>query len=285
MIGAGGPLPTVVGALAGGLLALAAREALLAAPAARAWLGTAVEPLLRAGREGYEPTEVERRRLALLGSTGLLGVTLLLTGPGPLAVLALAGPAAAGSLLTRRRRRFRAAVERRLPEVATALADALAAGNSARGALVGAAATLDGPPAVELGRVRADLELGASTAQALAHFRARARSPRVDALTAALLSQQASGGDLVALLRRFAAASAERDRAARDAQTATAQARFTGLLVVAMPSGAALFAELVRPGFLARVASAPGAATILFLSLLLQLGGFAAIRRLARPNP
>ena len=97
--------------------------------------------------------------------------------------------------------------------------------------------------------MRAELELGAPTREALAALRRRVGSPRVDSFAAALLSQQLAGGDLAALLRRFAAAAAERDRIAADARSATAQARFTGLLVVAMPAGAALFAELLEPGF------------------------------------
>ena len=108
---------------------------------------------------------------------------------------------------------------------------------------------MEGPPAAELARLRADLELGASTAAGLAALTARLRSERVDSFAAALLSQQLGGGDLAGLLRRFAASSAERDRVAADARAATAQARFTGLLVVAMPAGAALFAELIEPGF------------------------------------
>ena len=74
------------------------------------------------------------------------------------------------------------------------------------------------------------------------------RSARVDAFAAALLSQRLAGGDLAGLLRRFAEGAAERDRVAEDAKSATAQARFTGLLVVAMPTGGALFAELIQPG-------------------------------------
>jgi tight adherence protein B len=283
VIDAGATIP--LAALAGGLVALAVREGLAAAPAGQRWLAAAVEPLMRAGREGYEPSEAERRRLALLGSALLLGTVLLLAGPGPLALLALAGPAAAGSLLSRRRRRYRLAIESRLPEVATALADALAAGHSVRAALAAAPGALDGPPAAELGRVAADLELGGATVTALEGMRSRVRSERLDALAAALVAQQASGGDLVGLLRRFATAAAEQAQAARDARTATAQARFTGLLVVAMPSGAALFAELLNPGFVARLLAAPGGAVILAMAAALQLGGFMAIRRLARAEP
>jgi tight adherence protein B len=108
------------------------------------------------------------------------------------------------------------------------------------------------------------------------------RSERVDAFAAALLSQRLSGGDLAGLLRRFASGAAERDRAAEDARSATAQARFTGLLVVAMPTGGALFAELLEPGFLAKLLGSTASAAMLGLAAALQLVGFLAIKRLSR---
>ena len=269
-------------ALAGGLLAVAARESLLAAPRLLEWLGWALQPLARAGREGYAPSAEERRRLALLGSTAILATALFLAGPGPLAVLAAVGPAAAGWLVTRRRERYRRAVERSIPAIASAIADAISGGRSIRAALEAAADSLQGPPAAELARVRADLELGASTGEALGALRARLRSPRVDALGQALLSQQAAGGDIAALMRRLGLASAERDRVADEARAATTQARFTGLLVVALPLGATLFAELLEPGFVAAVISEPAAAAMLLAAGGLQLVGFVAIRRLGR---
>ena len=136
----------------------------------------------------------------------------------------------------------------------------------------------------ELSRVSADLELGASTADALAAMRARLRSERIDSLATALLSQQVAGGDIAALMRRLAAASADRDRMADEARAATTQARFTGLLVVALPAGAALFAELLQPGFIARVLGEPASAAMLIAAAGLQLVGFAVIRRLGRPG-
>ena len=85
-----------------------------------------------------------------------------------------------------------------------------------------------------------------------------------------------------ALLRRFAEGAAERDRVAEDARSATAQARFTGYLVVAMPAGAALFTELLRPGFFASIVTSVPALILVGLSLVLQLSGFILISRLAR---
>jgi len=275
-------LPVLVAAAAGGLLALAAREALLASPAVAAWLRVALEPLRRAGREGYAPSNRERRRLALLGTAAAVGGGWFLGGVALALPLALAGPAGMGWAIASRRRRYRRAVERALPEVATAIADSLGAGRSLRASLPAAAASLAGPAATELARLGAELDLGSPTGAAVGGWRRRMRSPRIDAFAAALLSQQLAGGDLAGLLRRFAAGAAERDRVAEDARSATAQARFTGLLVVAMPSGGAFFAELMQPGFLARLLGSPAAALLLALAAALQVAGFLAIRRFAR---
>ncbi len=272
----------VVGAAAGALVALAAREAVLASPAAAAWVRQALEPLRRAGREGYAPSTRERRRLAALGAAAAIVAGWLVGGLTLALPLSVAGPALAAWAISSRRRRYRAAVERSLPEVATAIADSLAAGRSLRASLPAAAAYLDGPPAAELARLGAELDLGAGTAEAVAAWRERMRSERVDAFAAALLSQRLAGGDLAGLLRRFAAGAAERDRVAEDARSATAQARFTGLLVVAMPTGGALFAELVQPGFLAKLLGSPAAAILLGVAAGLQAIGFVAIRRISK---
>ena len=271
-------------ALAGGLVAVAIREAILSAPRAASWIREAMEPLSRIAREGYVPSPEEQRRLALLGSGGIAAVVIVLIGFGPLAVAAAAGPWFAGAIVARRRERYRRAVERSVPDVASAVADAISGGHSVRGALGAASQSLEGPPAAELARVAADLELGAPTSDALGGMCDRLRSDRVDSLSTALLSQQAVGGDVAALMRRLAAGAAERDRVDDEARAATTQARFTGLLVVALPAGAALFAEFLQPGFISRVLSEPASAGMLIAAAGLQAIGFAVIHRLGRPS-
>jgi tight adherence protein B len=282
MTGGPGPLLTLAGAAAGGLAAVGAREAVLATPALARWVRLALEPLRRAGHEGYLPSVRERRRLAVLGAVAAVFGGWFLAGATLALPLAVAGPSLAAWAINARRKRYRRAVERALPDVAIAVADSLSAGRSLRASLPAAAASLDGPPAVELTRLGAELALGTATGVAVAAWRRRMRSPRVDAFAAALLSQRLAGGDLAGLLRRFAEGAAERDRVAEDAMAATSQARFTGLLVVAMPSGGALFAELLQPGFLAKVLGGPASAALLVLAAVLQLVGFVAIRRLSQ---
>lgn len=279
----GQPALIALAALAGGLAAIAVREALLSAPRIASWLRQAVTPLSRAAREGYVPSASEQRRLGLLGSGTIAILALLVTGPGPLAIAAAAGPWCVSVLVAQRRERYRRAVERSVPDVAGAIADAISGGHSVRGALAAAAGSLDGASSAELARISADLELGVSTGDALAAMRDRLRSERIDWLATALLSQQVAGGDVAALMRRLAAAAADRDRVEDEARAATTQARFTGLLVVALPAGAALFAELLQPGFISRVLAEPASAAMLMAAGVLQMVGFALIRRLGRP--
>ncbi len=280
MSGALEALPIVLAALGGGLLAAAARDVAASLPVVAGWVAGAVEPLRRAGREGYAPTDGERRRLAAAAAVALPAVALVALGPGPAPLFALAGPVAAGWAISARRARYRRRVEAQLGAVATAIADALSSGRPVRAALAVAAGPLDGPPGAEMAQVRADLELGVPTARALERLQARLGSPRVDAFCAAIAANHLSGGDLAGLLRRFAAAANERERIVADARGATAQARFTGLLVAAMPLGAATLAELAHPGFVAGTLRQPAAVVMLALAGLLQLAGFIAIRRL-----
>lgn len=274
-------LAAICGGLAGALAVSAVRELLREVPGLLRWAGLAFAPLARAGREGYLPTEPEYRRLILAGSVFLAALGWMLGGALVAVFLALAAPWLARLALRRRRARYRGRVSRAIPDAANALADSLAAGRSLRGALTELGAFLEGTAATEFERLGRDLELGSPTRAAIDRLRQRVASPRVDAFCAALLAGRAAGGDLASLMRRFATAAEAQDRAARDARSATAQARFTGLLVVAMPAGAALFAELLSPGFVTGVLRSPVALALTGLALVMQAGGYLAIRRLA----
>jgi Flp pilus assembly protein TadB len=63
---------------------------------------------------------------------------------------------------------------------------------------------------------------------------------------------------------------------------ATAQARFTGILVVTLPLCGALLAELASPGLIAGLAGSVLTAWLVGLALTLQAGAAVLIRRLGR---
>ncbi len=281
---------TALAFVAGASAALALLELGATAPgavAARApgWLrGVAalVEAVVRAGREGRDPGAVERRRLLVVGAS--VACVFGLVTFGPLAGIAVAalGPLVVARILAARRRRYRAAVEAGLPELALAIADALAGGCSLRSALGEAAVGIGGAAGHELRRTAAELAAGAATDGALEAMRGRARSPGMDALVAACLLQRRAGGDLARLLRESARALEDQARLEGEVRAATAQARFTALIVVLLPLGGALLAELASPGWFASLWSSFLTAWLVGLALGLQALAAILMHRIGR---
>jgi tight adherence protein B len=201
--------------------------------------------------------------------------------PGALVAAALA-PAVAGRVLRARRARYRSAVDAGASDIAIALADALSGGHSLRGAVVMAGRTLAGAPGNELRRVASELELGAATDEALEAMRARIHSPGIDVIVAGALMQRRAGGDLAQLLRSSARAFEDEARLLGEVRAATAQARFTGMVVVLLPVGGAGLAELASPGFVANLAASPLSAWLVGMAIAMQAGAAFAIKRLAQ---
>jgi tight adherence protein B len=245
-------------------------------------LAALVDAVVTLGREGRNPGVVERRRLLLVGAALALGAGWLLAGPAVGLALAAGGPWAVARLLRARRERYRRAVDAELPSLALALADALAGGHSLRGALGEATRSLSGAAGHELRRTQGELAAGAPTDAALEAMRARVRSSRLDMVVAACLLQRRAGGDLARLLRHSARAMEEEARLTGELRAATAQARFTGVLVVLLPLGGALLAELASPGWFAGLWSSFLTGWLVAIALFLQLVAAALIRRLGR---
>jgi tight adherence protein B len=241
------------------------------------------EAVAQQGREGRDPGAAERRRLLLAGAGAAFCLGTALAGPLPGAALAAAGPWAMSRLLRARRERYRRAVDAGCPQVAVAVADALGGGRSLRSALGEAAAAVRGAAGHELRRTSAELAAGAGTDEALRSMAARVGSERVDVLVAACVLQRRAGGDLARLLRECAAAMEEQGRLEGELRAATAQARFTGVLVVMLPAGGALLAELASPGWLAGLLGSFLTAWLVGLAVGLQVVAAVLIHRLGRP--
>jgi tight adherence protein B len=126
------------------------------------------------------------------------------------------------------------------------------------------------------------LALGEPTESTLERLRARAGPGPWATIVAAMLLQREAGGDLAGLLRTAASALEDAARLERDARTATAQARFTGLLVCALPLAAAVLAELARPGYLASLGHSPLTAWLAGCAVAFQLTALALISRMSR---
>jgi len=266
-------------ALSGVAGAFAARDLLGGAPRGAAAL---IEVVVTLGREGRDPEVAERRRLLLAGAGLALVVGWAMVGLLGGLAMACGGPWVVARVLRARRERFRLAVDRGVPAMALAVADALGGGGSVRAALGEATRSTAGAVHHELVRVRNELALGAPTDAALEAMRARVRSPRLDTFVAACVLQRRAGGNLAHLLRDSARAMEEDARLEGELRAATAQARFTGVLVAGLPLGGAALAELASPGWIASLWSSLLTAWLVGVALVLQLVAAVLIRRLGR---
>ena len=240
------------------------------------------ETLAAAVKEGRDPGATERRRLLGAGATAAFAAGLLVAGPLAGVTLGAGGPLIASRVLHARRERYRLAADAGAASIAVALADALGGGHSLRGALGEAARGVPGAAGRELRRVAGELALGARTDDALEALRERVRSHRIDTLVGACLLQRRAGGDLARLLRECARAFDDQARLDGEVRAATAQARFTGFVVVLLPVGGGLLAELASPGYLRTLVSSFLTLWLGGLALALQVAAAFAIRRLAR---
>lgn len=235
-------------------------------------------------RPQHAATATEQRRLARTAVGVLLAAGWLLAGLLPGVLLAVAAPWLVRRLLRLRRGRWRARAAQESAAVARALADALAAGHSVRGAIAQVAAHGGvGPAAGDvLADAAAGLAAGDTTEHVLERMRATVDDPAWNTLVAAILLARDTGGDLCALLRSLAGAAEAARREEADARAATAQARLTAGIVAALPIGGAVLAELASPGLLTRVLADPRSAALLVLSVLVQGGALLLVRRIAR---
>lgn len=180
-----------------------------------------------------------------------------------------------------RRQRYAARIDGCAAELALAIASSLAAGRSLRGALLTAGVATPEPLASELDLAAVDLTLGGGIGDALAALRSRTNSARIESLAGAIELHRGSGGDLVRLMRELADAFRARDRAIRDAHTASAQARFTSIVVAAIPVVVAVVLELAAPGAVTGALTLVPTAMMLGFSVALMACGVLMSHRIA----
>lgn len=275
-----------VAGLAGVLAVMAAWDGLgaLSRLPLLAGLTSALLPAREAGESGRAVPAGEQRQLAVLIVLTVAACGWFLSGPLMALVLAACGPAAATRLFRLRRARWRRRAAAGAAPAALALADALAAGSAMPRAIAIAAAdgAVGGAARSLLSEASTAIALGESTTQALNRVRRRAGAGPWDALAAAILMQRESGGDLAALLRDLAHSAQGAQSLEADARAASAQARLTAQIVLALPLLAVLLGEVVVPGTLASMLSGVLGRTLLLAAAVLQIGAFVLVTRIAR---
>ena len=276
----------VMAALAGGLATLLGSEALAALGRVKVLHAVAslLAPARAAGLDGRVAQRTDQIRLTLLTIAVTVVLAWSLLGLPASLMLAACGPLAATALIRLRQRRWRARLAGDAAAAARAIADLMAGGNSISVAIEGAAsdAAVAAPTRAALREVALSIALGVNPDLALDSLRLRAGPGPWESIVTAIRLQRRSGGNLADLLRQLAAQLDGTARARRDARAASAQARLTARIVVALPLiGAAIFA-LAAPDAVAVILESALPRTLVAAAAVMQLVALFAVRRVAR---
>lgn len=138
------------------------------------------------------------------------------------------------------RRLLRRRLEAVLSPALELIARRLAAGDALRTALLTVAESGPEPLASQLRLTAAEIRLGRRAADAFGDFARGTGSDLYELAAAALVLHQRRGGDVVAGLRRSATVVRERRAAALEIRALTAQARYSAMVLIAVPAVTAL---------------------------------------------
>jgi tight adherence protein B len=246
----------------------------------RTGLGGALAQRLATAGVGFGP-------LAYLGVAALAALAGYAFGRAlltPLFAVLVAAGCVAGTWawVEREREKRRQALIAQLPEIARVLSNGASAGLSMAAAVELAGRELQDPAGAEMRRLVQEQRLGRSLEDALEALTQRVPSREVAVLMTTLIIQQRAGGDVVRALQDIAGTLDARKELLREVRTLMSGAVFTSYLVALIGVGTLFLLDLISPGVLDELLSAPLGIAVFAVSGTLYAIGFVLIRRVTR---
>jgi tight adherence protein B len=192
---------------------------------------------------------------------------------------AVAGYAAPALWVKLRQQRRRASIEAQLVDFCPMVASSLRSGFALQQAIELARRQIGSPLGDELSLLINDINLGASTEDALLDFSNRVHSADIDMLVTAILVQRSTGGNLSEILDQTAETLRERERIRGDVKTLTTQHRLTGIILSIWPALVGLLLLVLMPSMWGLMFTETAGRVMLGMAVGLQVLGFVLMRR------
>jgi tight adherence protein B len=171
-------------------------------------------------------------------------------------------------------------IEKQLVEALTLISNAQRSGFAfAQG--VDLAAKRVGPPiSIELNRMLLDINLGASTEDALVAMNERIDSEDLDLVVTAILIHRQTGGNLAEILDNVTETMRDRERIKGEIKTLTSSQRLSGWILSLWPGVLALMFVAIAPKMMSLLVTTTAGLVMLAIWVLLNVLAFVSIRRI-----
>lgn len=180
---------------------------------------------------------------------------------------------------TRIKRRVRG-IEAQLVESLTLMASSQRAGFAFAQAVELAAQRVGPPMSIELNRMLLDLNLGASTEDALLAMNDRVRSEDLDLVVTAILIHRQTGGNLAEILDNVTETMRDRERIKGEIKTLTASQRLSGFILCSWPLLLAAIFTAINPGMMSLMWTTTAGIIMIVLWIILNGLGIFTMRRI-----
>ncbi|MBP2673250.1 MAG: type secretion system family protein [Deltaproteobacteria bacterium] len=181
----------------------------------------------------------------------------------------------------RKRRRMTRFTEL-LPDTLEMFSRSLRAGHSFTGALQLVSQEMPAPVGPEFQKVFDEQNLGIPMRQALIDLTERVDIMDLRFFVTAILIQRDTGGNLAEIIDKISYVIRERFRVQGQLRIFTAQARMTGLILVALPPLLAFAIYILNPGYLMPLLTDPLGHVFITVAAILQIAGTLVIRKIIR---
>jgi len=232
-------------------------------------------------RAGIPMRPSEFLLLCVLGIVGLTAVGWVLTRLLLVAVLcALIGTGLCPLIVSMLTGRRRLAFESQLADALVLMASSLRSGYSVLRAIQTVSEEMTPPISTEFGRVSEEVALGLAMDDALVRLAQRVPSYDLEMMVTAVNIQIEVGGNLADILETLASTIRERNRIRAEMQALTAEGRLSGIVLVLLPLGLAVFIQLVNPRYFSALVGTAMGQVMIACAIVLQIIGGLVIKRM-----
>lgn len=175
-------------------------------------------------------------------------------------------------------------LEHQLPVLMDLLASGLRAGFSLMQALQHSGGQLDAPLGPSIEAVVSDITMGLDVETALGRWIERTGSDDLEMVVTAILVQREVGGNLAEILENIAGLLRDRQDAAMEMRTLTAQGRLEGAIISLLPVALALAIHLMNPGYMDPLVTTPLGKVILSAAVVSAGIGIFLVQRIVKPK-